>query len=64
MMLDRVSGPNEVNLRIDVTDTGIGMGKDDLQYLFKPFSQVDQSITKRFGGTGCMYWIVVCRLAR
>jgi len=39
-------------LRIRIIDTGIGMNADDLSRLFKPFQQVDGSITRRFGGTG------------
>lgn len=39
-------------LEFSIKDTGIGMVKADLSKLFKPFSQVDGSSTRRFGGTG------------
>jgi PAS domain S-box-containing protein len=41
-----------VQLLFSVTDTGIGLAPNDIVKLFKPFSQVDDSITRRFGGTG------------
>jgi PAS domain S-box-containing protein len=41
-----------VGVRIRVADTGIGIPSDRLHRLFKPFSQVDASTTRRYGGTG------------
>jgi len=41
-----------VFLEFSVTDSGIGIAKDKLDRLFKPFSQVDGSITREFGGSG------------
>jgi signal transduction histidine kinase len=35
-----------------IEDTGIGMSENELERLFKPFQQVDGSITRRFGGSG------------
>lgn len=41
-----------VCLHISVTDTGIGMNEMALQKLFTPFTQADNSITRKYGGTG------------
>ena len=43
---------NRVRFAFAVTDSGAGISPDDLERLFQPFTQVDGSSTRRFGGTG------------
>jgi PAS domain S-box-containing protein len=43
---------NRMRLEITVQDTGIGIPPDRIDRLFKAFSQVDSSTTRKYGGTG------------
>src|SRR3989475_11565004 len=45
-------GPGVSRVRFSVTDTGIGISNEMLTNLFRKFAQAEESITRRFGGTG------------
>jgi signal transduction histidine kinase/ligand-binding sensor domain-containing protein/DNA-binding response OmpR family regulator len=46
------SDNDELTLQFSIRDTGIGIPEDKLGKLFKAFSQVDSSTTRKYGGTG------------
>lgn len=51
-VLKTAQNGNRVELFFMVIDTGIGIAKADIDKLFKSFSQVDASVSRKYGGTG------------
>tara|TARA_R110001599_G_scaffold64023_3_gene178943 strand:+ start:562374 stop:564677 length:2304 start_codon:yes stop_codon:yes gene_type:complete len=48
-----------VYLKYSITDSGIGIGKIEQKHIFEPFRQADNTISRKYGGTGL--GLTICR---
>ncbi len=52
LIAKKVSDNSNYQLIFEVKDSGIGISSRDIEHIFDPFSQADQSTKKKYGGTG------------
>ena len=50
---------NDIDLQLSVCDTGVGISRNKINELFKPFVQSDETTTRQYGGTGL--GLAICR---
>jgi PAS domain S-box-containing protein len=56
--LNGIAGKDH-DILFEVSDTGIGMSKEAMNKIFRPFTQGDSSATRKYGGTGL--GLVICK---
>jgi signal transduction histidine kinase len=52
LRIHKISENGQESIRFGVTDTGIGVSKENLDKIFEPFRQVDNATSRRAEGTG------------
>ncbi len=52
LAVKRETGPDASWIYFAISDTGVGLSAEQIQHLFKEFTQADASITRQYGGTG------------